>query len=176
MIHYRYILIEILCIILFLSSTQSYELNEKNIEPLNGNISACLNLPSNNSIDSSIDFGFLGNGTISGNLWIDGEIYKIMEEDINTSGIDQANIILKMYNNVTDTWVEARSNTTTNNTGYYIFESLFAGVYYIIVDITKSPKYNPDILWTCTTPERYEVNLENDNSSKTVDLGYDITE
>jgi hypothetical protein len=138
-----------------------------------------MELAYNNTLNNSLDFGFLGNGTISGHLWIDYYEYEIIDEGIDISWISQANVKLQMYNDITDTWVEARGNVATNDTGYYLFKDLFAGKYRIVVDYTKSPKYdkNDTDLWECTTPGRLEVILEKDSSSVTRNnLGYDITD
>ena len=169
------IIIYLLHIILFLNSTQSYEFNEINFELRDGNVSAGVHIPYNNSIDNSVDFGFLGNGTISGHIWIDENFNKILDEDINLFGIDQADVKLQMYNNISGNWFEARRNVTTNDTGYYQFENLFAGRYRFVVDIYKSSAIDMAYRYDRTTPEYDTVFLENDNSSKTVDIGYEET-
>jgi len=177
LIRNRCVLIKIylLYFILFLNSTQSYESNEINFELRDGNVSAGIHIPYNNSIDNSVDFGFLGNGTISGHVWIDGNVNKILDEDINLFGIDQADVKLQMYNNISGNWFEARRDVTTNDIGYYHFGNLFAGRYRFVVDIYKSSTIDMAYRYDRTTPENDTVFLENDNSSKTVDIGYEET-
>jgi hypothetical protein len=103
----------------------------------NGN-SAAVNLPTDSSVDETIDFGYLSpcNGTIGDFVWHDFNLNGIQET--GEPGI--SGVMLGLYDS-THTLIQS---ATTNGSGNYLFSGLCAGTYEVdVVNSTLPPNFTP---------------------------------
>ncbi|MGD0831870.1 MAG: SdrD B-like domain-containing protein, partial [Terracidiphilus sp.] len=137
-------------------------------------------LPSNDSSDETIDFGYIAlQGAIGDYVWYDANRNGL--QDTAENGIN--GVIVDLYDS-TQTNLLAQTTTAyggpNNVNGYYQFTGLSAGSYVVVVDAaTLPPNYTPTTSFVGSNPaidsngSPAPVTLPSDSSvDETIDFGY----
>jgi hypothetical protein len=141
---------------------------------------ATVTLPTNNSTDITIDFGFISpwTGAIGDYVWYDANQNGI--QDANEVGIDGVAVTLKDSSG--NLLATAITNNTSGNHGYYQFTGLGAGTYTVqVVAGTVPPQYvAPTISNAPGSTTANDSNVQpaivvlstNSSVDETIDFGY----
>jgi serine-aspartate repeat-containing protein C/D/E len=92
------------------------------------------------NFNNLIDAGFIKNGGVGDRIWIDYNANGIQED--NEPGIDSVKVSLynSMNNLVKTTFTKSKS---IGQAGFYLFEDIKPGDYYITLDLPKGMKFSP---------------------------------